>query len=89
MLFEIDGDALNISLSMQLDDVVKFYDFIKSKLEYIESINVEEEEFATFETSALFQLLFSIKNSNPKISIPIIDRESIEFSEYGTIKWVK
>ena len=88
MLFEVDGDQLNISLDMQLDDVIHFYEFIKDKLEYIEAINIEEGELKTFETSALFQLLVSIKKTKPSLSIPIIDNKEVTFSEYGTIKWV-
>ena len=88
MLFEVDGDELNISLGMQLDDVIHFYDFIKDKLDYIEAINIEESELKTFETSALFQLLVSIKKSKPSMSIPLIDNKEVKFTEYGTIKWV-
>lgn len=88
MLFEIDGDELNISLNMQLDDVIHFYDFIKDKLDYIEAINIEKGEFKVFETSALFQLLVSIKKTKPSMSIPLIDANEVKFTEYGTIKWV-
>ena len=88
MLFEVDGDELRLSLNMQLDDVIHFYDFIKDKLEYIEAINIEEEEFEIFETSALFQLLVSIKKTKPSISIPFIDNKEVKFTEYGVIKWV-
>ena len=88
MLFEIDGDELNISLNMQLDDVIHFYDFIKDKLDYIEAINIEKGEFKIFETSALFQLLVSIKKTKPSMSIPLIDDKEVKFTEYGTIKWV-
>ncbi len=88
MLFEIDGDELNISLNMQLDDVIHFYDFIKDKLDYIEAINIEKGEFKIFETSALFQLLVSIKKTKPSMSIPLIDNKEVEFTEYGTIKWM-
>ena len=88
MLFEIDGDELNLSLNMQLDDVIHFYDFIKDKLDYIEAINIEKGEFKVFETSALFQLLVSIKKTKPSMSIPLIDNKEVKFTEYGTIKWV-
>lgn len=88
MLFEVDGDQLNISLDMQLDDVIHFYEFIKDKLDYIEAIHIEDGELKTFETSALFQLLVSIKKTKPSLSIPIIDDKEVKFSEYGTIKWV-
>ncbi len=88
MLFEVDGDQLNISLSMQLDDVIHFYEFIKDKLDYIEAINIEDGELKRFETSALFQLLVSIKKTKPSLSIPIIDNKEVKLSEYGTIKWV-
>lgn len=88
MLFEVDGDQLNISLEMELDDVVKFHEFIKDKLDYIEAINVEENEFMVFKTSALFQLLVSIKNTKPSLSIPIIDTNCIDFKDYGKVKWI-
>jgi|GEM_PF-580427 len=88
MLFEVDGDQLNISLEMELDDVVKFHEFIKDKLDYIEAIHVEEKEFTIFRTSALFQLLVSIKNTKPSLSIPFIDNAEVEFKDYGLVKWV-
>lgn len=87
-MFNIDGESLNIGLDMGLDDVVELKNFIDKRLEYIEEIGVNGE-LDTFTTSALLQLLFSLKKSKPSLKIPIIDEKSVRFKEFGQMKWVR
>lgn len=81
----IDGDVLEIELDMGLDDVVILSEFVKSRLEYIESIEVVGAH-DQFVSSSLFTLLFSIKKTKPSIKIPLIDTSS-QLSEFGTLYW--
>jgi hypothetical protein len=81
----IDGDVLEIELDMGLDDVVTLHDFVKSRLEYIESIEIVGTK-DQFVSSSLFALLFSLKKSKPSLTIPLID-SSAEITEYGILHW--
>lgn len=81
----IDGNVLEIELDMTLEDVIALHEFIKNRLDYIESIEIVGE-YEQFVSSSLFALLFSIKKSKPTLKIPLIDAPA-EFSEYGTVYW--
>ena len=69
----IDGDRLNISMDLTLDDVVELKKFVESRLDYIEEIGFEDEEEGGFVTAALFQFLASLKKTKPQIRIALID----------------
>lgn len=81
----IDGNVLEIDLDMSLEDVIALYDFIKNRLNYIESIEITGSH-DQFVSSSLFALLFSIKKSKPTLNIPLIDAPA-EISEYGMLYW--
>ena len=83
----IDGDVLEIELDMDLGEVIELKKFIEPRLEYIESIEVIGER-ATFASSSLFAMLFSIKKSKPQMSIPIIDNGLLTLSDYGNVHWI-
>lgn len=83
----IDGDVLEIELDMDLGDVVELKNFIQSRLEYIESIEVVGER-ESFTSSSLFALLFSIKKSKPDIHIPAIDEGNLILEHYGKLHWI-
>lgn len=81
----IDGNVLEIELDMSLDDVVALHEFIKNRLQYIESIEIVGAN-DQFVSSSLFSLLFSIKKSKPSLMIPLIDAPA-EITEFGTVHW--
>lgn len=83
----IDGDVLKIDLSMDLDEVVEFKEFVKDRLEYIESIELEGET-KEFTSSALFQILYSIKQSKPSMRIDCITQD-LELDNFGKIHWIE
>lgn len=85
---QFDGDALNLSWDMTLDEVAEAAEFIKSRLEYIEEIDFEDQPRAFAVTSALFALLAAIKKSKPDIRIPLLDGGTASFEGFGTMKWV-
>ena len=86
---EIDNNKLEIFYDMSYEEVVELKNSIKSKLEQIEIINVIENENGNkgFKTSALLQLLVSIKKTKPSISIPIIDKQRVEINGFGNFNW--
>jgi len=84
-MFNIDGDALNITLDMDLDEVEELKTFIEPRLEYIDSIGIMGEA-RRFQTSALFQLLVAIKKERPEVVIPILD-DGFALDDFGTFYW--
>jgi hypothetical protein len=84
----IDGDVLEIDIDMELDDVMELKNFVKDRLDYIEAIAVEGEK-DEIRTSALFALLFAIKQSKPSLSIPLIDEPTLELGNFGTLNWIR
>ena len=83
----IDGDILALELEDDLEEVVEVHKFVKDRLEYIEEISIVGDT-SSFATSAMFQLLLSIKKTKPEIKIPIIDDEIIIIGEYGKLYWI-
>ncbi|MDQ1245322.1 MAG: hypothetical protein QG565_1663, partial [Campylobacterota bacterium] len=55
---KIDGDVLTIDLNMSIDEVIKFEEFIRPRIEYIEKI--ESEEQSILSSGSLLSLLVSI-----------------------------
>ena len=83
----IDGDVLEIDLYIEYDEVRELHEFVKTRLQYIEEINVErgKDEIGS---SALFQLLFALKKAKPSLKIPLIDDGKISLKEFGTLYWM-
>lgn len=84
----IDGDVLELELDADLEAVVELKDFVKDRLAYIDKIVIVGDT-STFATSALFQLLMSIKKSKPEMQIPLLDDESLSIGNYGKLYWIK
>jgi len=85
-MFNIEGDVLNLSYDMTLDEVEELRDFLIGKLGYITSIGFEGAA-REFSTSSLLQLLASIKKSRPEISIPVLECKETVFGKFGVISW--
>ena len=83
---EFDGDVLTIGLDMSMEDVREFEAFIRPRLEYIESIEVEEG--SVMQSSALLALLVSIKRTAHEVRIPFLERGLIASGGYGTVHWI-
>ncbi|MFA5455180.1 MAG: hypothetical protein WC272_07665 [Sulfurimonas sp.] len=82
---KIDGDVLIIDLNMSMDEVIKFEEFIRPRIEYVEKI--ETEESSVLASSALLSLLASIKKTRPEIEMPFLEKGWSISSLYGTVHW--
>lgn len=85
-MFNIEGTGVNVSLDMELDEVVELRDFLVQHLDYIEEIGVDENDEGTITSSSLIQLLASAKRTKPDITIPFIEK-SQELRQFGAMKW--
>jgi len=81
----VDGENLIVSCDEAQDEIEELYDFIKPRLEYIDSITVESD--VKLASSLLLQLLVSIKKSKPSIQINLLDGGVHESKFYGTMHW--
>lgn len=84
-MFHIEGDTLNLSWEMTLEELKELKEFLSTKLSYIEAIEVEGEGEPA--TSALLQLLFSLKKSKPEMVIPVLEGVDTCFGSFGRIGW--
>ncbi|MCX6074515.1 MAG: hypothetical protein NTY39_09375 [Campylobacterales bacterium] len=83
---QFDGDALTISLNMSMEEVREFEQFVRPRIEYIETIEVEEGSI--LKVSALLALLVSLKRTRPEITIPFLERGISATDVYGTLHWM-
>jgi len=83
---EFDGDTLSIDIDMSIDEVQEFEDFIRTRIEYIETIDVNEQ--GELKSSALIAILASLKKARPEIKIPFLERGSLTSKTCGTINWI-
>lgn len=81
----IDGDRVVISNQLDLSEVVELAEFVKTRLEFIEGVDIEEENLEDFGTSALFALLASLKKTKPELDIPVLKQYKSE--RFGTFNW--
>lgn len=83
----IDGDRLVVSIEADLTEVQELSEFVKTRLEFIEGIDFEEEAPTFFGSSALFQLLYSLKKTKPDLQIPLFDTKGFEIEHMGIFRW--
>lgn len=83
---EFDGDALTIDLNMSMNEVREFEQFVRPRIEYIETIEVEEGSI--LRNSALLALLVSLKRTRPELKIPFLERGMTTSNIYGTLHWI-
>lgn len=83
---EFDGDVLTIGLGMSMEEVREFEAFVRPRLDYLETIEVEEG--SVMQNSALLALLVSIKETRKEIKIPFLERGLISSGSYGTVHWI-
>lgn len=84
MLF--DGDELTIALDMSMEEIREFELFVRPRLEYIETIEVEEGTF--LRSSALLALLVSLKRTRSQLNIPFLNQRVTAACAYGTLHWM-
>jgi hypothetical protein len=65
---EFDGDVLSIDIDMSIDEVQEFEEFIRTRIDYIETIDVKED--GELKSSALIAILTSLKRTKPELNIP-------------------
>lgn len=83
---EFDGDVLTIDMSMSMEEVAQFEEFIRSRIDYVETIEVTDE--SSLRSSALVALLVSLKRTKPEIRIPFLEKGVLVSPKYGTIHWI-
>ncbi|MGD9968949.1 MAG: hypothetical protein AB7S65_00700 [Sulfuricurvum sp.] len=83
---EFDGDTLTIDANMSLEELREFESFIRPRLEYIETIELDSS--MPVRSSALITLLSSIKKTRPEITIPFLEKGMVPFPKNGTLHWI-
>ncbi|MFA6136496.1 MAG: hypothetical protein WC667_00280 [Sulfurimonas sp.] len=82
---EFNGDALMIDMDMSMEEIIKFEEFIRPRIDFIETIEVEEE--GALKSSALLSILVSLKKTRPELQIPFLEKRLSISPAYGTIHW--
>lgn len=82
---QFDGDALTIDLCMSMEEIVEFDAFVRPRIEYIETIDIEEG--SPLRCSVLLALLVSLKRTRPELKIPFLEKGQSVSSVYGTLHW--
>lgn len=83
---KFDGDELTIALDMPMEAIREFEEFVRPRLEYIETIEVEEGSL--LKSSALLALLVSLKRTRPELNIPFLQKGMSASGTYGTLYWI-
>lgn len=83
---QFDGDTLTIGLDMSMEEIREFEHFVRSRLEYIETI--ETEEGTLLGSSALLALLVSLKKTRSTLKIPFLEQGVTASGNYGTLHWM-
>ncbi len=86
-MFNVEGDVLNIDINMSFDDISEFKSYISERLDYIEEIGITNPQ-NQIPSSALIQLLYSIKLTKPNIKIAIFDSD-YSLEKFGKFNWIK
>lgn len=83
---QFDGDVLTIGLDMSMEEIREFEQFVRPRLEYLETIEIEEG--TQLNSSSLLSLLVSLKRTRSELNIPFLDRGFITSGVYGTLHWM-
>lgn len=83
---EFDGDVLTIDANMSMEEIVEFEEFIRSRIDYVETIEVSQE--SVLQSSALLALLSSLKKTRPELQIPFLTKGISEVAAYGKVHWI-
>ncbi|MCK9454692.1 MAG: hypothetical protein WCY51_01785 [Sulfurimonas sp.] len=83
---EFNGDILTIDIGMSMEEVEEFQEFIRPRIDYIETIEADEDD--ALRCSALLALLVSLKRTKPELNIPFLEKKKLVSQKYGTIHWI-
>lgn len=83
---EFNGDVLSIDINMTMEEIIEFEDFIRTRIDYIDAIEVKEE--GSFKSSALLSILSSLKRTKPELQISFLEKRVVISPEHGTIHWI-
>jgi len=83
---QFDGDVLTIDMTMTMEEIREFEEFVRPRIEYIETIDVEAG--GELKSSALISLLVSLKRSRPELNIPFLKQGFSTSASYGTVHWM-
>lgn len=83
---EFDGDVLTIDMSMSMEEVAEFEDFIRTRIDYVQIIETAQE--SALRNSAIVALLVSLKRTKPELQIPFLEKGVFASLKYGTIHWI-
>lgn len=83
----IDGDVLELDIEMDLEEVKALQAFVKDRLGYIEEISLLRSGSGVPSTSALFSLLFCMKQAKPSLKVDFIDTHSLDLENFGMMYW--
>ena len=84
----IDGDVLELDIEIDLEEVKALHLFVKDRLAYIEEISLLRSSSGLPSTSALFSLLFCMKQMKPSLKIACFDAPSFDLESYGMMYWM-
>ena len=83
---EFNGDVLTIDINMSMEEIIEFEEFIRSRIDYIETIEIDETGILT--SSALISILVSLKRTRPELQITFLDKKMTSSPAYGKIHWI-
>ncbi len=83
---EFNGDALTIDMDMSMEEIIEFEEFIRPRIDFIETIEVEEEH--ALKSSAFLSILVGLKKTRPELQIPFLEKGLSISLAYGTIHWI-
>ncbi|MDO9208573.1 MAG: hypothetical protein Q7T91_10030 [Sulfuricurvum sp.] len=83
---QFDGDVLTIGLDMSMEEIREFEQFVRPRLDYIETIEIEEGTH--LRSSSLLSLLVSLKRTRPELAIPFLNQGLTASTAYGTLHWM-
>ncbi len=83
---EFNGDILTIDIDMSMEEIKEFEEFIRSRVDYIETIEVEAT--GALNSSALISILSSLKKTRPELQIPFLEAKTTSSEVYGKIHWI-
>lgn len=83
---EFNGDVLTIDINMSMEEIIEFEDFIRTRVDYIDVIEVKEE--GLLNSSAFLSILSSLKRTKPELQISFLEKRVAISPKYGTIHWI-
>ncbi len=83
---EFNGDVLTVDMNMSMEEIKEFEEFIRPRIDYIETVEVEEE--GVLKSSAFLAILVSLKRTKPELQIPFLDKKMLNSQVHGKIHWI-